>query len=244
MKRTVRKKVAVMRMKHLGQVAIGILFLLGMASADKAQESPLSVLSSIRVKQLVASATRPDHAQLRDHFAALSARYAAEAKRNTDRARVAVGNPNRPQTFGASSRWLRLAEIASDSAEITRALAQHHERLAAGLPSTAPPGSARFEAGEGAPDPSDAELRELGGKARTSSDHTILADYFASVAERHERAAGQYLAKARASRASGMRRPLGGDPAVEFERMAKLSRQAAAKTRAEETEHRKLAGGQ
>ena len=244
MKRTIRKKVAVMRMKHLGQVAIWILFLLGMASADKAQESPLSVLSNVRVKQLVASATRPDHAQLRGHFAALSARYAAEARRDTDRARVAVGNPNRPQTFGASSRWLRLAEIASDSAEITRALAQHHERLAAGLPSTAPAGSARFEAGEGAPDPNDAELRELAGKARTASDHVILADYFGGVAERHERAADRYLAKAQASRASSIRRSLGGDPAVEFERLARRSRASAAKARAEETEHSKLAGRQ
>lgn len=233
-----------MRMKHPSPVAIAILVVLGIPSAVKAQEPPSSVLSNVRVKQLVASATRPDHAQLRDHFATLAAKYAADARRNTDRARVAVGNPNRPQPLGAGARWVRLAELATESAEITRALAQHHERLAAGLPSTAPAGGARFEAGEGAPDPSDAELQELAGKARTPSDHMILADYSASVAERQAKAADRYVAKAQTSRASGLRRPLGGDPAMEFERLARLSREAAAKARAAETEHRKLAGGQ
>jgi hypothetical protein len=110
----------------------------------------------------------------------------------------------------------------------------------AGHPSQAPPNSARFEAGEGAPPPSDAQLRALAARARTRADHLGLAEYFEAVAERQTDAANKYTAFARLYQVT-IRRTVGGDPVLHYDRMATRYRESAARARAEAAKHRQLA---
>lgn len=197
-------------------------------------------LTSIEVKQLVASPRPNDHLRLRDHFAALADQYMTNARRYRATAQTLAGNPNHPPAVPAGARWTRLVEESETSAATVRELSAHHERLAAGRPSQTPADSARFEAGEGAPAPTEAKLRELSASARTPSDHRSLAEYFGTVAERQEIAANKYAALARLYRAQS-RRMGSGDPSVHYDRMARLSRESASEARAEAAKHMQLA---
>lgn len=64
--------------------------------------------------------------------------------------------------------------------------------LAAGQSSSAPANAGQFEAGEGAPDPTDAELRAATAAARTPADHRDLAEHFATLAQQHLRTAAKH----------------------------------------------------
>ena len=139
---------------------IASLAFLGLAAVVAAQERE-NLLTSIEVRRLVASAQPGDYARLGDHFAALADQYAAQARRNVALSRTQTGNPNRRSGGNPGAVYARRAEIAAESAATTRELAAYYGRLAAGMPTTPPANSARFVAGEGAPTPTDAQLREL-----------------------------------------------------------------------------------
>jgi hypothetical protein len=92
-----------------------------------------------------------------------------------------AGNPNRQVAVG-NRHCRRLAELDMQSAATLRELAAHHDRLAAGVRSSEPADSAAFEAGEGAPEPADAELKALAATARTPADHRALEEYVPGTA--------------------------------------------------------------
>jgi hypothetical protein len=212
--------------------------LVAIATGAAAQDRT-ALLTSIEVKELVARAQPSDHARLRDHFAALANSYAADAQRQKATAQVLTGNPNHPPAVSPGARYLRRADAATQSATTLRELADHHGRLAAGRASQAPANSARFENGEGAPAPTDAQLRELSAGARTAADHRALEQYFSGLAENYTRAARRHDAMAqsyrlhpndRAGSFSGL--------AVHCERLAKSSRESAITASAAAAEHR------
>ena len=214
------------------------LALVAIATGAAAQDRT-ALLTSIEVKELVARAQPNDHARLRDHFAALSERYAVEAQRQKALAQVMTGNPNHPPAVSPGVRHLRLADAATQAATTLRELSEHHGRRAAGQPSQAPLNSARFENGEGAPVPTDAQLHELSAGARTAADHRALEDYFTGLAEKYTRDAQRHDAMAQSYRGhandrSGSFAAL----AVHCEGLAKSSRESANKARAAATEHR------
>ena len=214
------------------------LALLAIATGAAAQ-GRTALLTSIEVKELVARGQPNDHARLRDHFAVLADRYAVDAQRQKAMAQVMTGNPNHPPAVSPGVHHLRLADAATQSATTLRALSEHHGSLAAGQPSQAPVNSARFENGEGAPAPSDAQLRELSTGARTAADHRVLEEYFSGLAEKYTKDARRHDAMAQSYRGhandrSGSFAAL----AVHCEGLAKSSRESANTARAAAAEHR------
>ena len=205
-------------------------------AAGAAAQDRAALLTSIEVKELVARAEPNDHARLRDHFAALADRYAVDAQRHKALAQL-TGNPNHPVTPGVYR--VRLADAATQSATTLRALSDHHGRLAAGLPSQAPVNSARFENGEGAPAPSDAQLRELSAGARTPADHKALEEYFTGLAEKYTRDAQRHDGMAQSYRGHANDRTGSFAAwAVHCEGLAKSSRESANRARAAAAEQR------
>lgn len=228
-----------MRTIDIRALAIGALALLVSAATVAAQTLPSAVLNAVEVRQLVARADAGDHARLAAHFGALAEQYTDEAARHTAMAKAFGGNPNRQGATAPSAHCTRLAELNTQSATTLRELATHHEQLAAGVPSTAPREGARFENGEGAPDPTDRELRALVAGARTATDHRALQEYFLTLATRYTAEADEHAAMAQAYRGNANRR--GGDPAIHCDRLVKLSREEAAEARGAAAEHGQLA---
>lgn len=227
-----------MKRLHLMSLAVPAV-LLATAAGAAAQGPTPEVLNAIELRQLVASAEPGDHARLGTHFAALAGTYADAAARHTAMSKAFGGNPNRPGAVSASTHCARLALLNTESAATLRELAAHHERLALGTPSTAPAEGARFVHGEGAPAPTDRELRALAARARTPADHRALAEYFLTVAAGHTAEADAHGRMAQAYRGTANRR--GGDPAAHCDRLVTLARDAAAEARAAATEHSQLA---
>ena len=214
------------------------LALLAIATGAAAQDRT-ALLTSIEVKEFVARAEPNDHARLRDHFAALADTYAVDAQRQKAMAQVFTGNPNHPPAVSPGVRHLRLAEAATQSVTILRELSAYHGRLAAGQTSRAPANGARFENGEGAPAPTDAQLRELSDGARTAADHRVLEEYFSGLAEKYTRDAQRHEAMAQSYRGHANDRSGSFAAwAVHCEGLAKSSRESANKARAAATEHR------
>ena len=217
-------------------IIAGLAFL-GLIAGAAAQERE-NPLTRIEVRRLVESAQSRDYARLSDHFAALADRYETQARRNMALSRRPTGNPNRRSGGNPGPVFARRAEIATESAAATRELAAHYGRLAAGTPSTQPANSARFVAGEGAPAPTDAQLRELAAGARTPADHRSLEEYYVTLASTHAQAAERHAAMGRMYRASGVRSL---DPAIHCDRMVKESGKAAREARAAAAKHGQLA---
>ena len=210
------------------------------ASATAQDRSAL--LTSIDVRRLVANDRPADHARLRDHFTALADKYTTDARRDRQIARTMTGNPNHPPAVPPGIHWTRLAESAEASVVTLRELSAHHDRLAAGRRSDAPANSARFEAGYGAPAPTESYVHELASGARTRADHFSLADYFAAVAETATNNARKQAAAAQAYRGP-ISRTGGGTPASHYDLMAHRFRDQATQARAEAAKHRQLAQG-
>ena len=215
---------------------LALAFATGAAAQDRT-----ALLASIEVKTLVARSQPDDHALLRDHFAALADRYTVAAQRQKAMAQVLTGNPNHPPAVTPGVHHLRLADASTQSAITLRELSAHHGRLAAALTSQAPANSARFEDGEGALAPTDAQLRELSAGARTAAEHRALESYFSGLAEKYTSDARRHDAMAQSYRGhandrSGSFAAL----AVHCEGLAKSSRESASKARAAATEHRQL----
>lgn len=228
----------VMRTISFRTILAGVA-MVAIATVAAAQDRS-ALLTSIEVKRLAASSRSDDHLRLRDHFAALAEKYTSDANKHQATARVMTGNPNHPPAVTPGSRYLRLATSARETAATLRALSAHHGQLAARRPSTAPADSARFENGEGSPEPSDEQIRELIASARTPADHRNLAEYFDAVAEKQTTAANRYTAFAQGYRGQSRRTP-GGDPAMHFDVLAVRSRDVANEARVEAARHRQLA---
>ena len=208
------------------------------ATAAAAQDRT-ALLTSVELKELVASGQRNDHARLRDHFAALADKYEADAQRHTAIGKSLTGNPNHPPAVPPGARYARLAESETASAATLRELSVHHGHLAADQASQAPANSARFESGEGAPAPNEAQLRELSAGARTASEHRALEEYFSELAQKYTDTAQKHTAMALSYRSHPNDR--GGSftaLAAHCEQLAKRARASADTARANAAEHR------
>lgn len=210
--------------------------LTGMAAAQ--QPSSQGLLTGAQVRDLAAKASTPaEHAQLRDHFTTLAARYEADAKRHAALSKL-PGSP-RQIVNAYATHHTRLLQAVSDTAKSARELADFHGKLATGQPATRPADPAHLEHGTGAPTVlSDAQLQQLVTGARTPGDHGKLVEYFNSLAAKYSQDAD-----AHATMAGGYRgHPRGMTSAVDHcERIVKQARTAAAEAKALAAEHQAMA---
>ena len=217
-------------------LAIGTLAMLMFAGAAAAQATS-PILNTLEVQKLAASNEPADNARLAAHFAALAGRYDADARRHAAMARSFLAAPaRRVAANGAADHCKRLAQLNTDSAKVLRQLSAHHEKLAAGMASTAPTGGGRFESGTGASEPSEAELSALSAKASTPADHRALAEYFTTAEKRYTADANAHLAMARAYRGTRI-----AQAADHCDRIVALSRDAAKEATAAAELHAQLA---
>ena len=224
-------------------IAVGLLAAAAFVTQAAAQTTQSGILTNLEVQQLVTRGDPADHARLRGHFTALADQYEADARQHNAMARAFLQNPGRRVAANRSGdHCKRLEALATQSAATVRELAAHHANLAAGVTSTAPDNSARFEAGEGARvvEAHDKEIHDLAAKASTPADHRAIEEYFESVEKRYNAAANEHATMAQAYRVAPNRR--GGDPAVHCDRLVKLSREAAREASAVAAEHKQLAG--
>jgi hypothetical protein len=220
-------------------VRLAVAALVLAASAAAQQRAP-EVLPAPQVRQLMAGQQPADHATLGAHFQALSAKYAAEAKTHAAFERASAGIP-RGAGAGASAHHKRLAAIASESATVTSELATHHGQLAAGVASTAPRNSERFEQGGGAPAiPTERQMLTLAAKAQTPSEHGLLSEYYTTLAAGYAADAKDHRAMAQAYR--GQNR-VNQSAAVHCDRLVQLSDESAKEAQALASEHKQTAVG-
>jgi len=210
-----------------------VLMLTGVATA---QDTATGLLNTLELRQLVARAEPADNARLRAHFLALADRYTAEAKRHLSMSQSFTGNPSRNLGTGMSVHCKQLADLNTQSATTVRELAVYHEKLAGGTTATPPPDAARFQAGVGAPEPTDKELNALAAKASTPAEHRALQEYFLTLAKRYAAEADGHVALAQVYR--GTRLALA---AVHHDRLAGLARDEAKEATAAAEMHKQLA---
>ena len=218
--------------RPLASGTLAILMFAGSALSQTA--SP--VLNTLEVQTLVASTEPGDNAALSAHFSALADRYAAQARRHAAIARSAGGNPNRSTGAGMRMQFTRLAELNTQSAATLRELAAHHEALAAGAASIAPAAGVRFQAGEGAPEPTKAELQAIAAKAVTPADHRALQEYFVTLARRYTSDANEHALIAQSYRGTRI-----AHAADHCERVVAKARESATEATAAAAMHEQLA---
>ena len=189
-----------MRTVHFRSLVLATAALLITAAPLAAQERFNGLLNSIEVRQLVARAEPAADARLAVHFGALADRYTAEAKTHASMSQSFLANPGRNLGSEMSTHCKRLADLNSKFATTTRELAAFYEQLAAGAEATLPLDSSRFQAGAGAPEPTDAELKAMAAKASTPAEHRALAEYFLTLAKRYTATADQHATLAQAYR--------------------------------------------
>jgi hypothetical protein len=227
-----------MRTISIRGVAIGALTLLTLAGTLAAQTPSPAILNALEVRKLVSSSEPADNARLSAHFSALAARYAADARRHNAMAQAFIAAPTRRVAANsAADHCKRLAALNTQSADTLRELAAHHKKLAAAVPSTPPKGGARFQGGEGAPGPTDAELSALAANASTPADHRALEEYFLTAARRYTADANEHVAMAQAYRGTRI-----AQAAAHCDRLVALSRDEAREATAAAEMHRSLAG--
>ena len=207
------------KFRSLSFIALAVLAL---ADTALTQDQSSGLLNSVEVQQLVTRAEPADHARLSTHFRALGDRYAAEAKRHSSMSQSYVGNPNRNIGQGMAVHCKRLSDLNTQSSNTARELATYHQQLAGGTPATPPPGSGRFDAGAGAPAPTDKELNALAAKASTPREHRVLQEYFQALEKRYASDATQHVAFAQAYRGTRI-----AQAAVHHDRLAERAREAA-----------------
>ena len=221
---------------YIRPMFLAVAVLVACATSVAAQDKPSGLLSTLEVRQLVARAGPADHARLAVHFSALADRYTAEVKRHTAMSQNFGGNPSRNLGAGMSVHCKRLADLNTQEAAAVRELVAYHEKLAAGTPAIAPPGSARYEAGVGAREPSDKELNALAAKASTPAEHKALAEYFTTMAKRYTAEADEHVMLAQTYRGTRI-----AQAAVIHDRLAGLARESAKEATAAVAMHRDLA---
>jgi hypothetical protein len=217
-------------------LATGALAVVAVAGVAGAQTAP-PLLNTIEVRRLVASTEPADHARLAGHFSALAGRYDADARRHTAMATSFVGNPSRNLGTGMSAHCNRLATLNTETAATLRELAEHHKTLAAGAASTLPRDAARFEAGAGAPGPTEAELKALAAKAVTPADHRALEEYFLTLARRYTTEANDHATIAMSYRGTRI-----AQAAAHCDRIVANARESAKEATAAAAMHGQLAG--
>jgi hypothetical protein len=148
-----------------------------------------------------------------------------------------VGNPSRNLSTGMSAHCKRLADLNTQSATTLRELAAYHAKLASGTPATPPRDGARFQAGAGAPKPTETELSTLAARARTPAEHGELEEYFLTLATRYSKEASEHAALAQAYRGTRI-----AQAAVHHDRLAGVSRDAAKEATVAAEMHKGLAG--
>jgi hypothetical protein len=226
-----------MRTVHFRSMSLVAAAVLTLTASVAAQDRPSGRLNNLEVRQLVARAEPGDQAQLSAHFTALGDRYAAEAKRHISMSQSFIGNPSRNLGTGMSAHCKRLADLNTQSATTVRELAAYHTKLASGTPATPPRDGARFQAGAGAPEPTEKELNALAAKASTPAEHRGLEEYFLTLAKRYTAEANEHVALAQAYRGTRI-----AQAAVHHDRLAGLSRDGAKEATAAAEMHKQLAG--
>lgn len=227
-----------MRTISIRLIAAGMLAVMALAGAAAAQTPASPMLNTLEVRKLVSSTEPADNARLSAHFTALADRHAADATRHNAMAQAFIAAPTRRVPANtAADHCKRLAALNTKSAETLRELAAHHDKLAAGTPSTAPKGSERFQGGAGAQEPTDAELSALAAKASTPADHRALQEYFLTAAKRYTADANEHVAMAQAYRGTRITQA-----AAHCDRLVNLSRDEAKEARAAAKTHGQLAG--
>ena len=225
-----------MRTVYVRSLSLAAVVILTNTGDATAQERPSGVLNSLEVRQLVARAEPGDHQRLRAHFTALGDRYAAEAKQHVSMSQSLIGNPSRTLGTGMSAHCKRLADLNTQAASTVRELATYHDTLAAGSAATAPRDGARFEAGAGAPEPTEKELNALAAKASTPAEHRALEEYFLTLAKRYAAEANEHVTLAHAYRGTRI-----AQAAVHHDRLAGVARDAAKEATAAAEMHKGLA---
>ena len=224
-----------MRTTHVRSLALAAVVFFAAAGIVTAQAKATAVLNNAEVRQLVARAEPADNARLAAHFTALADRFAAEAKRHTAMAQSFAGNPSRSFGGGMSVHCKQLADLNNRSATATRELAAYHEKLAAGATAALPRDGAKFQAGAGAPEPSEKELSALAAKATSAADHKALEEYFMTLAKRYTASANEHVALAQTYRGSKI-----ASAAVMQDRLAELARDSAKEATAAADMHKQL----
>lgn len=174
--------------------------LLGVAARGAAQDRPADLLNSLEVRQLISRGDAADHAKLRSHYVALAARYEASAKRHASMAAGFARHPSRSLGAGMSVHCKRLAALDSEAAAVVRELADYHATRADGVSAVVPREAAKYEAGEGAPAPTDQEVVAMVSTAFTAADHRFLEQYFRTEAGRYAAESASHASTARTYR--------------------------------------------
>ena len=220
------------------RIAAGAALVLAtlVSSANAQATSP--ILNALEVQKLVASTDPADNARLSAHFAALAERYTREATRHDAMAQAFIASPTRrTPTNTAADHCKRLAGLNTQAANSLRELAAYHEKRAAGAVAAVPKGAPRFQAGAGAPEPSDDELTALAGRASTPADHHALEEYFQTAAKHYREAVNEHSSMAQAYRGTRI-----AQAAVHCDRLVSLSRDEAKEATAAAEMHKQLAG--
>lgn len=225
-----------MRTISFRTLTTGIAALLAFAGTAAAQSRPSALLNTFEVRQLVDRGEPADNARLSMHFSALAERYTEEATRHEAMSRALSGNPNRREVAASSTHCSRLAELNMRSAATVGELAAYHELLAAGIVSMPPADSSRFYNGEGAPEPTEAELDALAANARTPADHRALEEYFLTLAKKYTAEADAHVAMAHAFRGTRI-----ATAATHCDRVIKRSRDSAKEANETAARHRNFA---
>jgi hypothetical protein len=217
----------------LGALVMGLLAL----SVVNAAAQPSPILNIIEVQKLVTSGTPADNARLAAHFTALADQSASEAKQHQTMAYGFGVNSNRQLGTQMAPHCNRLAKLNEEAAATLRELAAHHNKLAAGVPSIAPPNAAVYQGGKGARGPTENDLKDLAAKASTAADHRALMEYFSETAKRHTATADDHVRMAQSYRGGRI-----ASAAVHCDHMVRVSRDAAKEATAAATMHKDLAG--
>jgi hypothetical protein len=225
-----------MKPVHFHSLVFALAALVAIPALATAQTAS-PILNALEVQKLVASTDPADNERLSAHFAALADRFAREATRHDAMAQAFTAAPTRrTPANSAADHCKRLATLNRQSAETLRELSAYHAKRAAGASAAAPKGGARFQAGAGAPEPSDDQLKALAARASTPADHHALEEYFQTAAKRYRDTANEHTAMAHAYRGTRI-----AQAAVHCDRLVSLSNDEAKEATAAAEMHKGLA---
>ena len=224
-----------MRTVHFRSFVLATAALLTAAAPMAAQKSFSGLLNSMELRQLVARAEPADNARLAVHFTVLADRYTAEAKTHISMSQSFAGNPSRNLGTGMSTHCKRLADLNSEFATTTRDLAAYYEKLAAGAAATLPRDSSRFQAGAGAPEPTEGDLKAMAAKASTPAEHRALQEYFLTLAKRYTTTADEHVSLAQTYRGTKI-----AHASTIHDHLARLARDSAKEATAAAEMHKQL----
>lgn len=225
-------------MKPLSRIVTTAAVLVGIATVAAAA-TPAAVLNRLEVQRLVALDTTVAKLRLAMHFNDLADRFIVDAERHRAMASLYRANANRSATTTAGDRCDRLAARDEKWAGAALELAMYYGDRASGLDAVLPARAGALQGGYGAPEPTADQLLKLAVTARTRSDHLVLTEYYVTLAGRRAADAVHYAVMATAYRASV--RKAAYDPAVAYERLARIARKAAKEATEAANRHQVLA---